>query len=84
MPRTIWGQGRYRRDDTLNRVLDTFLKGQVVPLGGSYNPDIQQALFSQAGATIPVTSIDLGSPDGSIAGLIVCGISKAGSHDTCG
>jgi hypothetical protein len=80
MSGTIYGTGRTRRDDILNRVMDTIYKGQPIPLGWHNDPATMQA-FSFA-ALQNATVVDTVSQTGFK--LIVCGTSKAGSSDVCG
>ena len=80
MSGTIYGTGRKRRDDILNRVMDTIYKGQSIPMGWSYDPNIMQALASSSLEN--TTIIDMVNQDGF--NLIMCGVSKAGGPDVCG
>lgn len=83
MPGSIHGTGRKRRDDVLNRVMDTIYRGQPIPLGGNYDPASAQNLAQAASLTgTAVTVINLVTEDGSR--LIICGLSEAGGPDICG
>ncbi len=81
MPGSIWGTGRKRRDDVLNRIMDTIYKGQSIPMGWNYDPSIMQA-YTSVSSMQNTTVIDLVSPDGF--NLIMCGKSTAGGPDVCG
>lgn len=85
MPGTIYGTGKKRRDDVLNRVLDTLLKGQVIPLGGSFNPVVTQKLMS-ATSIASATVIDMVNTGAQVSGFhpCICGISKCGGPDVAG
>ncbi len=83
MSGSIWGTGRKRRDDVLNRVMDTIYRGQPIPLGGNYDPVSAQTLAQASSlANTSVTVLDLVTQDGSR--LIICGLSEAGGPDICG
>lgn len=82
MSGTIYGTGRKRRDDVLNRVMDTIFKGQPIPLGGNSNPAVMAQLMS-ATSISQATVIDLVNA-GTGSRLITCQVSKANGPDLCG
>jgi hypothetical protein len=81
MPGTAWGQGRRRRDDVQNRLMDMIYKGNPVPMGWNHDPNVMMA-FANASLMQTATIIDLVNQNGSH--LIRCGASKAGGTDVCG
>jgi hypothetical protein len=82
MPSTVYGTGRKRRDDILNRVMDTIYKGQAIPLGGHFNPAVMQKLMSAT----QIASAQLIDRANVVTGqrLFTCGLSKCNSSDVCG
>jgi hypothetical protein len=80
MSSTIHGTGKRRRDDIYNRIVNLFLKGQTIPLGGFYNGNMATLITS---SSRDFTEVQLTNPDSGL-NLIICGVSKCGGTDVCG